>query len=93
MKFKNLTLINKVQGRFNMIYNYTDVCGGDHPLNMLDDALTNIGIYDQFSQFQNALNEDLDPGLAKQEYIALYECMHQIVLELRSEYGRVYDSY
>ena len=93
MKIKNLTLVNKVQGRFNKIYNYTDVCGGDYPLNVLDDALTKISLYDQYSQFMEALNEDLDPGLTKQEYIALYECMHQIVLELRSEYGRIYDSY
>ena len=28
MKIKNVTLVNKVQGRFNMIYDYTDVC--DH---------------------------------------------------------------
>ena len=89
MKMKNLTLINKVQGRFDMIYNYTDVCGGDHPLNVLDDALVAAGLYDQFSQFNDALNDDLDPSLTKLEYNALYECMRQVVLELRAEYGRL----
>ena len=89
MKMKNLTLINKVQGRFNMIYNYTDVCGGDHPLNVLDDELTRANLYEQYSQFQEALNDDLDPCLTKLEYNALYECMHQVVLELRAEYGRL----
>ena len=92
MKMKNLTLINKVQGRFDMIYNYTDVCGGDHPLNVLDDALVAASIYDQFSQFQDALNDDLDPSLTKSEYNALYECMHAVVLELRDEYGRIKQS-
>ena len=89
MKMKNLTLINKVQGRFNMIYNYTDVCGGDHPLNVLDDELTRANLYEQYSQFQEALNDDLDPCLTKLEYIALYECMHYVVLELRDEFGRL----
>ena len=89
MKMKNLTLINKVPGRFNMIYNYTAVCGGDHPLNVLDDALVATGLYDQFSQFNDALNDDLDPSLTKLEYNALYECMRQVVLELRAEYGRL----
>jgi len=86
---KNLTLINKVQGRFNMIYNYTDVCHGDYPLNVLDDALANAGLYDLFMQFQESLNDDLDPGLTKLEYNALYECMHQVVLDLRSDYGLI----
>ena len=88
-KMKNLTLINKVQGRFNMIYNYTDVCCGDHPLNVLDDHLTRANLYEQYCQFQNSIIDDLDPGLTKLEYSALFKCMHQVVLELRSEYGRL----
>ena len=89
MKMKNLTLINKVQGRFNMIYNYTDVCGGDYPLNVLDNVLDAHDLYELFSKFNDALNDDNDPGLTKLEYIALYECMHYVVLELRDEFGRL----
>jgi len=87
MRMKHLTLINKVQNRFNKIYEYTDVCGGDLPLNMLDEELIRIGLFDQFSQFMQSLNDDQDPCLTKQEYNALYECMHEVVLELRAEFG------
>ena len=89
MRTKNLTLINKVQNRFNKIYEYTDVCCGDLPLNMLDEELIKFGLFDQFSQFMESLNDDQDPCLTKLEYNALYECMHQVVLELRAEFGRL----
>ena len=92
MKIKNVTLVNKVQGRYDMIYNYVSALDDDFPLSLLDDELEADGLTDLFTQFNEAQLDDVDPALAKTEYIALYECMHNVVLELRDEYGRIKQS-
>ena len=89
MKVKNVTLVKKVQGRYDMIYNYVSALDDDFPLSLLDDALAAEGLSNQFMQFNEAQLDDVDPSLTKLEYIALYECMHYVVLELRDEFGRL----
>ena len=89
MKIKNVTLVNKVQGRYDMIYNYVSALDDDFPLSLLDDELEAVGLLDLFTQFNEAQLDDVDPALAKTEYIALYECMNQVVLDLRAKWGRL----
>jgi hypothetical protein len=89
MKIKNVTLVNKVQGRYDMIYNYVSALDDDFPLSLLDDELEAVGLLDLFTQFNEAQLDDVDPALAKTEYIALYECMNRVVLDLRAKWGRL----
>jgi hypothetical protein len=89
MKIKNVTLVNKVQGRYDMIYNYVSALDDDFPLSLLDDELEAVGLLELFTQFNEAQLDDVDPALAKTEYIALYECMNRVVLDLRAKWGRL----
>ena len=89
MKIKNVTLVKKVQGRYDMIYNYVSALDDDFPLSLMDDALAAEGLSDLFLQFNEAQLEDVDPALAKTEYVALYECINQVVVDLRSKWGRL----
>jgi hypothetical protein len=92
MKIKNVTLVNKVQGRYDMIYNYVSALDDDFPLSLLDDELEGCGLTDLFTQFNEAQLDDVDPSLTKLEYDALYACMHRVVLYLRECYGRLITS-
>ena len=89
MKIKNVTLVNKVQGRYDMIYNYVSALDDDFPLSLLDDELEADGLTDLFTQFNEAQLDDVDPSLTKTEYVALYACMNQVVLDLRAKWGRL----
>ena len=89
MKIKNVTLVKKVQGRYDMIYNYVSALDDDFPLSLMDDALAAEGLSDLFLQFNEAQLDDVDPALAKTEYVALYECINQVVVDLRSKWGRL----
>ena len=89
MKVKNVTLVKKVQGRYDMIYNYVSALDDDFPLSLLDDAFAAEGLSNQFMQFNEAQLDDVDPSLTKLEYIALYECINQVVLDLRAKWGRL----
>ena len=89
MKIKNVTLVKKVQGRYDMIYNYVSALDDDFPLSLMDDALVAEGLSDLFLQFNEAQLDDVDPALAKTEYVALYECINQVVVDLRAKWGRL----
>ena len=89
MKIKNVTLVKKVQGRYDMIYNYVSALDDDFPLSLMDDALAAEGLSDLFLQFNEAQLDDVDPALAKTEYVALYECINQVVVDLRARWGRL----
>jgi len=89
MKIKNVTLVNLVQGRYDMIYNYVSALDDDFPLSLLDDELKGCGLTDLFTQFNEAQLDDVDPSLTKLEYDALYECMNRVVLDLRAKWGRL----
>lgn len=89
MKIKNVTLVKKVQGRYDMIYNYVSALDDDFPLSLMDDALAAEGLSDLFLQFNEAQLDDVDPALAKTEYVALYECINQVVVDLRAKWGRL----
>ena len=89
MKIKNVTLVKKVQGRYDMIYNYVSALDDDFPLSLMDDALVAEGLSDLFLQFNEAQLDDVDPALAKTEYIALYECINRVVVDLRAKWGRL----
>ena len=89
MKIKNVTLVKKVQGRYDMIYNYVSALDDDFPLSLMDDALAAEGLSDLFLQFNEAQLDDVDPALAKTEYVALYECINQVVIDLRAKWGRL----
>ena len=89
MKIKNVTLVKKVQGRYDMIYNYVSALDDDFPLSLMDDALASEGLSDLFLQFNEAQLDDVDPALAKTEYVALYECINQVVVDLRAKWGRL----
>ena len=89
MKIKNVTLVKKVQGRYDMIYNYVSALDDDFPLSLMDDALAAEGLSDLFTQFNEAQLDDVDPALAKTEYVALYECINQVVVDLRAKWGRL----
>ena len=89
MKIKNVTLVNLVQGRYDMIYNYVSALDDDFPLNVLDDELTGCGLTNLFTQFNEAQLDKVDPSLTKSEYDALYACMNRVVLYLRECYGRL----
>jgi len=89
MKIKNVTLVKKVQGRYDMIYNYVSALDDDFPLSLLDDALAVDGLSNQFLQFNEAQLSKVDPALAKPEYVALHECINRVVLDLRAKWGRL----
>ena len=89
MKIKNVTLVKKVQGRYDMIYNYVSALDDDFPLSLMDDALAAEGLSDLFLQFNEAQLDDVDPALAKTEYVALYECINRVVVDLRAKWGRL----
>ena len=89
MKIKNVTLVKKVQGRYDMIYNYVSALDDYFPLSLMDDALVAEGLSDLFLQFNEAQLDDVDPALAKTEYVALYECINQVVIDLRAKWGRL----
>jgi len=87
---KNSTLINKILDRFNKVYDYTDLAGGDDPLNVLDDALDRINLYDEYSAIMESFVEDLPaPELANNDLVAILACVNDVIIELRSEYGRL----
>lgn len=92
MKIKNVTLVKKVQGRYDMIYNYVNALDDDFPLSLMDDELAVAGLADLFLQFNEAQLDDVDPGLSKTEYVALYECINRVVLDLRAKWGRIQES-
>ena len=89
MKVKNVTLVKKVQGRYDMIYNYVSALDDDFPLSLLDDELMTEGLSDLFMQFNEAQLDDVDPSLTKLEYVALYECINRVVVDLRAKWGRL----
>ena len=89
MKIKNVTLVKKVQGRYDMIYNYVSALDDDFPLSLLDDELMTEGLSDLFMQFNEAQLDDVDPSLTKLEYVALYECINRVVVDLRAKWGRL----
>jgi len=89
MKIKNVTLVKKVQGRYDMIYNYVSALDDDFPLSLLDDALAAEGLAELFLQFNEAQLSKVDPALAKTEYVTLYECINRVVLDLRAKWGRL----
>ena len=89
MKIKNVTLVKKVQGRYDMIYNYVSALDDDFPLSLMDDALAVEGLSDLFLQFNEAQLDDVDPSLTKLEYVALYECINRVVVDLRAKWGRL----
>ena len=89
MKVKNVTLVKKVQGRYDMIYNYVSALDDDFPLSLLDDELMTEGLADLFMQFNEAQLDDVDPSLTKLEYVALYECINRVVVDLRAKWGRL----
>ena len=89
MKVKNVTLVKKVQGRYDMIYNYVSALDDDFPLSLLDDELATEGLSDLFMQFNEAQLDDVDPSLTKLEYVALHECINRVVVDLRAKWGRL----
>ena len=89
MKIKNVTLVKKVQGRYDMIYNYVSALDDDFPLSLMDNQLANEGLSDLFMQFNEAQLDDVDPSLTKLEYVALYECINRVVVDLRAKWGRL----
>ena len=89
MKVKNVTLVKKVQGRYDMIYNYVSALDDDFPLSLLDDELMTEGLSDLFMQFNEAQLDDVDPSLTKLEYVALYECINRVVVDLRAKWVRL----
>ena len=89
MKVKNVTLVKKVQGRYDMIYNYVSALDDDFPLSLLDDELMTEGLSDLFMQFNEAQLDDVDPSLTKLEYVSLYECINRVVVDLRAKWGRL----
>ena len=89
MKVKNVTLVKKVQGRYDMIYNYVSALDDDFPLSLMDNQLANEGLSDLFMQFNEAQLDDVDPSLTKLEYVALYECINRVVVDLRAKWGRL----
>ena len=89
MKIKNVTLVKKVQGRYDMIYNYVSALDDDFPLSLMDNQLAAEGLSDLFMQFNEAQLDDVDPSLTKLEYVALYECINRVVVDLRAKWGRL----
>ncbi len=89
MKIKNVTLVKKVQGRYDMIYNYVSALDDDFPLGLIDNQLAAKGLSDLFMQFNEAQLDDVDPSLTKLEYVALYECINRVVVDLRAKWGRL----
>ena len=86
-KVKNLTLLKKVQSRVELINGYVDALDDDQSLRDMDEALSNAGLEEKYNRFIDWKFEKTDPGLSREDYIELYNCINQVVLDYRSKWG------
>ena len=86
-KVKNLTLLKKVQSRVELINGYVDALDDDQSLRDMDEVLSNAGLEEKYNRFIDWKFEKTDPGLSREDYIELYNCINQVVLDYRSKWG------